>query len=141
MECLFGELVDLASRPETEPGHRKRVFREWLELSLQVQHAELRRYLDGQDDPAALLRRWESERWYEQLVPACAQPAERELFLSDFEIIAGVAYSDFQPESANPDLVRSKRTLASRGSSFVMTKIGRFKEALNVRRWVSGHRY
>ena len=89
MNHPFIELVELASGPEASGERHRKVFLEWLGLTLEEQHAEVQRFLARQPDPAALVRDWLRDRSYEHLVPADVREVERDLFLCDLQIILG----------------------------------------------------
>jgi hypothetical protein len=85
-----GEEIDRAAREQHE-----QTFSGWLCLNLLQQMADLTSYLahiqSGQRDA---LRNWIGSKWYEQLLPSSARPAERMLFIGDFEILLHLIYTD-----------------------------------------------
>lgn len=63
-------------------------FREWLTFSLEPQKIDLEEYLSGlDDDRATVLDAWSTLVPYRRLIPARATEAERELYISDLELI------------------------------------------------------
>src|SRR5437764_8380760 len=82
----FGGIeIDAAFRQQ----HRK-AFAAWLALTLEQQHAELLNYLEDRQKPQALLQHWMQPQSYERLIPRDAMALERNLFVSDFEIVAAL---------------------------------------------------
>ena len=64
------------------------LFREWLTYSLEPQKIDLEEYLGGlDDDRATVLDTWWTLAPYRRLIPARATEAERELYISDLELI------------------------------------------------------
>jgi hypothetical protein len=61
----------------------ERYFREWLNLGLAEQHADLSAYLDGLNVKRVLKAWSDSEPWHAIAAPS-ADEAERRLFASDF---------------------------------------------------------
>jgi hypothetical protein len=87
MTALFGR--DESQRALR--GSHDRVFLEWINLPLDQKSAELNRYLDEQEEPAAMvIDHWQRSRMYETLAPASARPPERQLFYSDLGALLAV---------------------------------------------------
>ena len=64
------------------------VFREWLTYSLEPQKNDLEEYLGGLDDDRnTVIEAWSTLEPYRQLIPVRATQAERELYVSDLELI------------------------------------------------------
>lgn len=62
------------------------VFRRWLNLSLEAQKSDIDLYLSGfRAGRTRVVETWLSLESYRMLLPASASPAERRLFLGDFE--------------------------------------------------------
>jgi hypothetical protein len=77
------EDADLVLRESHEEA-----FREWLTFSLEPQKTDLEEYLSGlDDDRATVLDAWSTLAPYRRLIPARATEAERELYVSDLELI------------------------------------------------------
>jgi len=134
---LFGRLLSIGSLQDPHTGHyadaqlsladfdapldrqlrrqHRRLFAAWLVLTLRQQHDKLREYLgDCGQDPRMLIKKWAKTHWYDRLVPAGAMAPERELFISDFEILLAILaldYGDLQPENEKPgpDTISSSR--------------------------------
>jgi len=102
-DSLLEQLVHFACVPETDHEHHSRAFTDWLALDLEQQHDELREYFAHNPDAGPLVRRWIRERRYENLVPAGAKPAEKDLFLSDFRIVATLLSDDLLAEEETPE--------------------------------------
>lgn len=66
----------------------ERAFRHWLQMGLQTQKADFDIYVSGLSVPRAkVVETWRTLEIYRCLVPASASPAERELFVSDMEVV------------------------------------------------------
>ena len=64
------------------------VFREWLGYSLEEQKRDLENYLETMaDDRGTVLNTWLTLSPYQRLLPASASEAERELYITDLELI------------------------------------------------------
>jgi excisionase family DNA binding protein len=82
------------SRSRAEEVHDKlrrlheRAFRHWLQMGLEAQKADFDIYVSGLSVPQAkVVETWRTLEMYRCLVPASASPAERELFVSDMEVM------------------------------------------------------
>jgi excisionase family DNA binding protein len=65
-----------------------RAFRHWLKMGLESQKADFDIYLSNLSVPRTkIVQTWRSLELYRCLVPASASPAERELFVSDLEVL------------------------------------------------------
>ena len=86
----FG-LAQIYSAEEADRALRwshAQVFREWLNFPLERQKADLEQYLLSlEGDRATVLRTWSSLAPYRNLLPAGITEAERQLFLTDLELI------------------------------------------------------
>jgi len=64
------------------------VFEEWLCLKMRQQMAELERYASSEDiPPHTLFRQWIDEGSHKELIPSGAMAVQRDLFLTDMEIV------------------------------------------------------
>lgn len=64
------------------------VFREWLGYSLEEQKRDLENYFETMgDDRGTVLNTWLTLSPYRRLLPAKASEAERELYITDLELI------------------------------------------------------
>jgi hypothetical protein len=64
------------------------VFEAWLCLNLKDQASEMERYAAAQDAPShAVFSAWAHDRLYQRLIPPGAIKAQRELFVTDMEVI------------------------------------------------------
>jgi hypothetical protein len=72
------------------------LFRQWLNYPLEPQTKDLERYLDSlEDDSDTVVETWLSLNPYRRLIPARATAAERELYVSDLELILELLRSEF----------------------------------------------
>jgi len=73
---------------ETLRRSHARVFQDWLCLNLEQQKADLHEYLAGlPGNPPAALTNWLHLAPYLNLAPATAEEVERQLYMSDLEIL------------------------------------------------------
>ena len=73
---------------ETLRRSHARVFQDWLCLNLEQQKADLHEYLSElPGSPAATLADWLRQAPYRKLAPAAAQEVERQLYVSDLEML------------------------------------------------------
>jgi hypothetical protein len=91
---VFGRLVALAeSRNEATRQIHKEVFSDWLGFRLQQQERDLSVWLEWlASNPEAsselpTLEKLGQQRWHETLLPPGAIDPERELFLSDLNLV------------------------------------------------------
>lgn len=84
----------IPSRSRAEAVHDKLrrlhelAFRRWLQMGLEAQKADFEIYVSGLSVPQAkVVDTWRTLEMYRCLVPASASPAERELFVSDMEVV------------------------------------------------------
>ena len=78
-------------------------FKEWLNYSLEQQKSDLEDYLltlDG--DRRTILETWRTLAPYRNVIPADASEAERQLFVSDLEIILDLLRSELSPSLRPP---------------------------------------
>jgi hypothetical protein len=98
----FG-LAQLYSDEEADAVLRQsheEAFSEWLNFPLEAQRRDLEEYLESvEDDKSSVLRTWLTLAPYRNLVPAAAGPAERELYISDLELILELLRNEFSPSS------------------------------------------
>ena len=70
-----------------EESHNQ-VFREWLAMPLQAQHADLTAYFGEQDAaPESIIRHWRQSRVYRSYLPAAASDAEKALYARDLDVL------------------------------------------------------
>lgn len=75
-------------------------FREWLAYPLEPQKRDLEKYLGSLEaEPQTVLDAWLAVAPYRQLTPARATRAERELYLSDLELILSLLRSEASSSS------------------------------------------
>jgi len=73
---------------ETLRRSHAQVFQDWLCLNLEQQKADLQEYLtELPGSPAAALAGWLRLAPYRNLAPAAAQDVEKQLYLSDLEML------------------------------------------------------
>lgn len=73
-------------------------FAEWLNYPLAQQKSDLEEYLGSlEEDRGTVLRAWMALSPYRNLIPAEATPAQRELFVSDLELILELMRSEPSP--------------------------------------------
>jgi len=84
----------IPSRSRAEAVHDKlrrlhdRAFRHWLQMGLEAQIADFEIYLSGLSiSRTKVVETWRSLELYRCFAPASASPAERELFISDMEVM------------------------------------------------------
>ncbi len=78
-------------------------FGEWLNYPLERQKADLEEYLNSIDgDRVKVLQTWASLAPYRNLLPTDATEAERQLFVSDLELILELLRSGPSPSSPTP---------------------------------------
>lgn len=94
----FG-LAQLYSDPEADKVLRRsheQVFAEWLNFSLERQRRDLEEYLEGiEDNKGMVVQTWLTLTPYKNLMPASAGEAERQLYLSDLELILELLRNEF----------------------------------------------
>jgi hypothetical protein len=79
-------------------------FREWLNYPLVRQKADLEDYLSSLDeDRRTVLQAWAALGPYKNLIPTDAIEAERELFVSDLELILELMRSEASPSAPSRD--------------------------------------
>jgi hypothetical protein len=78
-------------------------FGEWLNYPLAKQKSDLEEYLGALDeDRARVLETWLALSPYRNLIPAEATEAQRELFISDLELILELLRSEISPSGPSP---------------------------------------
>ena len=86
----FG-LAQIYSEDEADQVLReshKEVFREWLNYALEPQARDIETYLDSiEDDRDTVLATWLTLEPYRRLVPAEASEAERDLYVTDLQLV------------------------------------------------------
>jgi hypothetical protein len=71
-------------------------FSEWLNFPLEAQRRDLEEYLESvEDEKTSVLRTWLTLVPYRNLIPAAAGAAERELYISDLELILELLRNEF----------------------------------------------
>jgi hypothetical protein len=78
-------------------------FSEWLNYPLEQQKADLEEYLSSVDENRdRILKTWSTLAPYRNLLPTDASEAERQLFVSDLELILELLQSGPSPSSRSP---------------------------------------
>lgn len=78
-------------------------FAKWLNYPLAQQKEDLEEYLLSlEGDRQTVLRTWADLSPYRSLLPSSASPAERQLFVSDLELILELLRSELSPSSPSP---------------------------------------
>ena len=100
LALIFGEQeADRALRE----SHAK-AFAEWLCFSLEEQREDLNLYLtDLQVDRKTTVETWLRLAPYRGLIPAAARQVERELYISDIEVLLGVLKNELGAAVPDPD--------------------------------------
>ena len=76
------------------------VFRQWLNYELEPQTRDIERYLDGvEDDRDTVLATWLTLEPYRRLVPAGASEAERDLYITDLQLVLDVLRNELFSET------------------------------------------
>jgi hypothetical protein len=122
---LFGRLVYLSSLRDSNSGvyehyglaqvfgakdadktlrqSHTQVFASWLNLNLEQQKADLEDYLAGlEEDVDAILATWIRLAPYRNLIPARAREVERQLYLTDLEVVLELLKFDHDVASPDP---------------------------------------
>jgi hypothetical protein len=78
-------------------------FAAWLNLNLEQQKADLEDYLAGlEEDIDAILANWIRLAPYRNLIPARAREVERQLYLTDLEVVLELLKFDHDVASPDP---------------------------------------
>jgi hypothetical protein len=122
---LFGRLVYLSSLRDTNSGvyehyglaqvfgskeadrtlrqSHSQVFASWLNLNLEQQKGELEDYLAGlEEDIQSILTNWIRLAPYRNLIPTRAREVERQLYLTDLEVVLELLRFDHDVASPDP---------------------------------------
>jgi len=79
-------------------------FAGWLCLSIEAQKADLDLYLSAlENDKRTIVEAWLLLKPYRNLPPGTARPAERELYLSDFEALLTLLKNEYGAAAPDPD--------------------------------------
>jgi len=90
------QIYGLAETDRAMRAAHRRIFSEWLCLTLQAQLLDLEDYLGSRPiDRRRVLRAWECQAAYRDLIPPDAGDAERALYLCDFEMILAVLGTEY----------------------------------------------
>ena len=96
---MFGE----EQAGETLRRSHTQVFQDWLCLNLEQQKADLQEYLaELPGSPAAALDAWLRLAPYRNLAPASAQDVEKQLYLSDLEMLLALIKRECGAVSPDP---------------------------------------
>jgi len=94
-QAYSDEAADLVLRESHEES-----FHKWLTFPLEPQKRDLEEYLQGLDDDLrTVLDTWRTIAPYRQLIPVRATEAERELYVSDLELILELLQSESSASS------------------------------------------
>ena len=75
------------------------VFREWLNYTIEPQVRDIEKYLDSiEDDRDTVLATWLTLEPYRRLVPAGASEAERDLYVSDLQLVLDLLRGELSSE-------------------------------------------
>ena len=122
---LFGRLVYLSSLRDSNSGvydhyglaqifgtkeadrtlrqSHTQAFSAWLNLNLEQQKNDLEDYLTGlEEDVDAILATWIRLAPYRNLIPARAREVERQLYLTDLEVVLELLKFDHDVASPDP---------------------------------------
>jgi len=122
---LFGRLVYLSSLRDANSGtydhyglaqvfgakeadrtlrqSHTQAFAAWLNLNLEQQKSDLEDYLAGlEDDINSILGNWIRLAPYRNLIPARAREVERQLYLTDLEVVIELLKFDHDVASHDP---------------------------------------
>jgi len=122
---LFGRLVYLSSLRDSNSGtyehyglaqvfgskeadrtlrqSHAQAFTSWLNLNLEQQKADLEDYLAGlEEDVDAILANWIRLAPYRNVIPARAREVERQLYLTDIEVVLELLKFDHDVASPDP---------------------------------------
>jgi len=122
---LFGRLVYLSSLRDSNSGSYEhyglaqvfgareadrtlrqshtQAFASWLNLNLEQQKSDLEDYLAGlEEDIDAILANWIRLAPYRNLIPARAREVERQLYLTDLEVVLELLKFDHDVASPDP---------------------------------------
>jgi hypothetical protein len=78
----------------------EQVFSEWLNLALPQKAEDLLRYLrELEDSPVEVLTNWSKTESFRAYIPAPARKAEKELFLSEMDLLMEIATCEFKEKS------------------------------------------
>lgn len=122
---LFGRLVYLSSLRDSNSGiyehyglaqvfgakeadrtlrqSHSQAFASWLNLNLEQQKSDLEDYLAGlEEDINAILANWIRLAPYRNLIPARAREVERQLYLTDLEVVLELLKFDHDVASPDP---------------------------------------
>ncbi len=101
----FG-LAQVYSEPEAELALRRshsQVFNQWLNYPLSEQKSDLEQYLASlEGERRTVLETWGALAPYRNLMPTDATPAQKDLFLTDLEIILDLLRRELSPSSPTP---------------------------------------
>jgi hypothetical protein len=100
LEQRFGaECSDTTLRKSHE-----RIFGDWIGFSLEAQKRELTEYLSGREESIAeILDSWLRVKPFTTWIPANARGAERELFLSDLDVLLELIRREHGVGAPDPD--------------------------------------
>ena len=72
------------------------VFREWLNYLLEPQVRDVEKYLDSiEDERETVLETWLTLEPYRRLLPAAASEAERDLYVTDLQLVLDLLRNEF----------------------------------------------
>jgi hypothetical protein len=100
----LAQMYSLEEASEALYSSHRQVFAEWLNFPLARQKEDLEEYLLSlEGERSTVLRAWASLHSYQNLLPAPAGSAEKELFVSDLELILELLQTEpSSPSSPTP---------------------------------------
>jgi hypothetical protein len=125
IHCIFGRLVYLSSLRNANTGRyehhglalvfgadeadstlrrsHQEAFDEWLGFNIEQQKADLDLYFSEQGaDRRTIVDTWLRLASYRNLVPASAEPMQRQLYLADLETILGLLKNEYGVAAPGP---------------------------------------
>ena len=100
----LAQLYSQEAADEALRGSHAEAFRRWLSFTLEEQKVDLENYLSSLEGAReTVLRAWGALGSYRRLLPAEANEAERELFVSDLELILELLRNELSLCASAPD--------------------------------------
>jgi hypothetical protein len=100
LEQLFGQ----EQSEQTLRQSHNQIFSDWLCFNLEQQKNDLEAYLDElNEDKKIILATWIRLSPYRSYIPAAAREVERNLFITDLEMVLELLRYDYAVASPDPD--------------------------------------